>query len=313
MNLAPATGGRFALACGSLPPETVIQASIEAEERGYETVWLGESGLEPDAFVLTAAVLAATSRVHAGPGIASAADRHPVALVRGASTLDQLFPGRVVLGIGRGDAEATAAATGLTTREAGPALEDAVRICRPLLRGHRVDHNGHHWSAHVGPPPRRTAASRPIPLAMAAVGPRTLRLAGELADLVLLNYGAPPEYIPWARERIAEGATASGRDPGTVEVHGFLLLARTDLDDGGAALRQVSDTLAGLFSQAAQSAALAAPAGGLPERWDEAACRRFAAVGTLDECLARIEEYRRAGLQCVILLPSGMRALARGA
>jgi len=309
MSPAPAAG-RFALACGSLPSERVIEAAVEAEQRGYETVWLGESGLEPDAFVLATAVLGATRRVRAGPGIASAADRHPVALARGAATLDQLFPGRVVLGIGRGDAEATAAATGLTTREAGPALEDAVRICRPLLRGDRVDHDGRHWSAHVGPAPRRTVPSRPIPLAMAAVGPRTLRLAGELADCVLLNYGAPPEYVPWALERIAEGALASGRDPGAVEVHGFLLLARTDLDDGGEALLEVSSTLAGLFSVAAQSAALAAPAGGLPERWDEAACRRFAVVGTKDECLTRIEEYRSAGLRCVILLPSAMRNLA---
>jgi alkanesulfonate monooxygenase SsuD/methylene tetrahydromethanopterin reductase-like flavin-dependent oxidoreductase (luciferase family) len=48
---------------------------------------------------------------------------------------------------------------------------------------------------------------------------------------------------------------------------------------------------------------------GAPARWDDEALRRFAVVGTREECERRIAEYREAGVRCVVLMPSGMRAL----
>src|SRR5205807_1589162 len=90
--------------------------------------------------------------------------------------------------------------------DAGAALEDAARICAALLRGSRADHDGRRWSAHIGPFPARSAPFGYVPLAVAAVGPRNLRLAGAVADIALLNYCAPPEYVAWAVERVREGA-----------------------------------------------------------------------------------------------------------
>jgi 5,10-methylenetetrahydromethanopterin reductase len=298
---------RVALATGSMPLDAVVAAAREAEELGYEAVLAGEVGLEADAFVVSAAVLAATARIRCGPGIANAYDRHPVALARAAATLDRLAPGRALLGIGRSEGSWPSGALELPW-DPSP-LGDAVRITRELLAGRAVDHRGARWSAHTGPAPQRAAARHRVPVLLAAVGPRTLGLAGALADGVLLNYGAPVEYVGWALDQLRAGASQAGRDADEVDVYGYLLVACLDAPDAARRLESARQTLAALHAIPDQGRWLGAPAGGSPARWDEAALRRFAVVGSRQECLARIDEYRAAGVRCPVLMPSAMRAL----
>jgi len=299
---------RFALATGRLSLDGVVGAAVEAERLGYEAVLVGESGLEVDAFVTAAAVLGATQQVRCGPGVAGVWDRHPVALARAAATLDRLAPGRALLGLGRGERAAVEHGLGLSWEESQAAVEDAVAICRRLLRGEAVRHRGRRWSAEIGPPGERSAAWWRVPLLLAAVGPRTLRLAGAAADGVLLNYGAPLEYVRWAVEQVAEGARAAGRDPAAVDVYGYLFVARTDTDDATARLDALRRELAALHAEPGQGRWLSAQVGA-PDGWDTVALRRFAVVGTREECLARIAEYRDAGMRCPVVMPSAMRAL----
>lgn len=304
---SPGPGERFALACGGLPPRAIVEAAEQAEELGFEAVWIGEGGLGPDAAVVAATVLGATRRIRCGPGVAAVGERHPVVLARVALTLDQLFPGRVVLGIGRGDPTTSA----VTAAPPPPlaALADAARICRAALRGRAVEHRGRVWSARLAPPPPFTAPTAPIPLAIAAVGPRALQLAGELADVVLLNYGAPCEYVAWAREQVAAAARRAGREPTEVVVAGLVLVARTDAADGGeAALGSVRRALHQVYADPSQRSWLLRALGEEP-RWDAPWLGRVAAVGDGPECHRRLAEYRRAGVDVIVLLPSGMRAL----
>jgi len=282
---------RFALATGALSLDAVVEAAREAERLGYEAVLVGEARLEADAFVTAAAVLQATGRVRCGPGIANVHDRTAVALARGAASLDRLGPARALLGIGRGDgAHVTHAA-----------LEQAVRTCRALLGGQSA--------GDIPPAPERARAQHPVPLLLAAVGPRTLQLAGALADGVLLNYGAPPEYVRWAVAQLREGAERAGRDAEAIDVYAYLFAARTDTPDAPRRLASLAGELEQLHAEPDQGRWLAAPAGGPPQAWDAEALRRFAVVGTREECLARIEEYRDAGARCPVLMPSAMRAL----
>jgi 5,10-methylenetetrahydromethanopterin reductase len=148
-----------------------------------------------------------------------------------------------------------------------------------------------------------------VPLAVAAVGPRALRLAGEVADIALLNYAAPPEYVAGAVERVHEAARAAGRTPGAVAIHGYVLLARTDLAGAERRIEVVRRTAAGILAMADQGPALAAPAGGVPLSWDDDALARFAVVGDAQACARRLAEYHAAGLECAVLLPAGMRDL----
>ncbi|TMD04322.1 MAG: LLM class flavin-dependent oxidoreductase [Chloroflexi bacterium] len=303
--------GRFAVATGEMSLADAIAAAREAEGLGYEAAYAGEAGLEADAFVVSAAALAATSRIRVGPGIANVVDRHPVALARGAASLDRLAPGRALLGLGRGDpAHARALGVAPATTEA---LEDALRICRPLLSGGGVDHPGRRWRARLAPAPARARAEAPVPLHLAAVGPRTLRLAGALADTALLNYASGPEYVAWAVALVREGAERAGRDPAAVDVAGYVLLARTDQEDSARQLEAARRTVGAVHAIPGEGELLAAPSGGSPAALTDAALARFAAVGDGDACRARLDEYRAAGLRSIVLLPRAMRALHGGA
>jgi 5,10-methylenetetrahydromethanopterin reductase len=298
---------RFALATGMLSLDAVVGAARDAESLGYEAVLVGEARLEADAFVTSAAVLAATEQVRCGPGVTNAYDRHPVALARAAAALDRVAPGRALLGIGRG--ERSDVEGRLRMPWTPSPLEDAVRITRGLLAGHAVEHHGRRWSAHVEAPPERAVAVGRVPVVLAAVGPRTLGLAGAAADGVELNYGASLEYVRWAVAEVAAGARRAGRDPADVDVYGLLLVACTDAPDFADRLDVVRRTLAAVFAIPDQAVALGTPSGGAPQEWDEAALRRHAVIGTREECLARIDDYRAAGLRCPALMPSAMRAL----
>lgn len=298
---------RFALATGGMAVDAVVAAAREAEALGWEAVLVGEARLEADAFVTAAAVLGATPRVRCGPGIANAYDRHPVALARAAATLDRLAPGRALLGVGRSEREWAVDALGLDW--APTPLVDVLRITRGVLRGERVEHAGARWSAHVDPAPGRAAATLVVPVLLAAVGPRTLRLAGAMADGVLLNYGASPEYVRWAVGEVAAGAEAAGRDAGEVDVYAYLLVACLDAPDAARRADAVRRTLEEVHGIPDQGRWLAAQCGGSPAQWDDAAMRRFAVVGTREECRARIEEYREAGVRCPVLMPSAMRVV----
>jgi 5,10-methylenetetrahydromethanopterin reductase len=299
--------GRFAVATGEMSLTAAVTAIREAEALGYEAALAGEAGLEADAFVVSAAALAATARIRCGPGIANVIDRHPAALARAAASLDRLAPGRALLGIGRGDPE-HARALGLPAPTTD-ALEDALRICAPLLAGAGVDHPGRRWRAGLEAPPARARARSPVPLLLAAVGPRTLRLAGALAGCALLNYAAGPEYVRWAVEHVREGAERAGRDPETVDLAGYVLVARTDREDAGRQLEVVRRIVATVHASPGQGELLAAPSGGSPSRWSPDTLARFAAVGDAAACRARLDEYRAAGLRCIVLMPAAMRAL----
>jgi len=286
-----------------------VAAVREAEALGYEAAFAGEAGLEADAFVVSAAALAATSTIRVGPGVANVVDRHPVALARAAASLDRLAPGRTLLGLGRGSAE-HARALGLRPATTA-ALEDALRICRALLDGGGVDHPGDRWRARLAPAPARSRAAARIPLHLAAVGPRSLRLAGRLADDALLNYGAGPEYVSQAVALIREGAERAGRDPDSVDVAGYVLVARTDQQDAARQLEAVRRTVASVHAIPGEGAYLANPSGGTPSTWTPSTLARFAAVGDAATCRSRLAEYRAAGLRSIVLMPGAMRALHR--
>jgi 5,10-methylenetetrahydromethanopterin reductase len=300
---------RLALIVDTPTLRGAVDAAMLAEARGYEKVLVGEPAGAPDAFVRAAAILAATERIRVGPGVVNVHDRHPLALARAAAALDRLGPGRALLGVGRGDPGEIERTLHIPAALAGAALEDALRICGPLLRGEGVTWRGRRWSAELAAPQGEAAPSSAVPLLCAAVGPRTLRLAGALADGVILNYGAAPEYVQWAVAQVAEAALEAGRQPEDVDILGIVLVARTDVAGAERGIERVRRILESVFQIPDQGRALGAPAGGVPSEVDDGAVRRFAAVGDAAEIAERLEAYRAAGLRCPVLMPSSMRAL----
>jgi 5,10-methylenetetrahydromethanopterin reductase len=157
--------------------------------------------------VLLAAAAQATSRVVLGTLLANPVNRHPTVTASSIATIDELAPGRTLLGWGIGDTAVRLA--GLRPARMKE-LEESTRLMRALLDGREVD---------VGAArPARLPHHRPVPIWIAAGGPRTLRLAGGVADGVFIRVGTHPANITRTVEAIRAGAAEAGRDPASVRL-----------------------------------------------------------------------------------------------
>jgi 5,10-methylenetetrahydromethanopterin reductase len=179
-----------------------------AETLGWDAAFQPDSQLRRrDTYVLLAAAARATERVTLGPLLANPINRHPTVTAGSIATIDELAPGRVLLGWGVGDTAVRLA--GLRPARVKE-LEESTRLMRALLDGQAVE---------VGAArPARLPHHRPVPIWIAAGGPRTLRMAGGVADGVFIRVGTHVANIATAVDAIHAGARDAGCDPARVRL-----------------------------------------------------------------------------------------------
>jgi alkanesulfonate monooxygenase SsuD/methylene tetrahydromethanopterin reductase-like flavin-dependent oxidoreductase (luciferase family) len=264
-----------------------------AETSGYAALFLPEI-TGRDALVTLGGLAGETRDLLLGTGVLPMRSRTPLLLAMAAATVHERSGGRLVLGIGTGDA-----GPGALER-----LRDLLATLRAMLRGEPVERRGRVLRLSIDP-------GGPVPLWIAALGPRAMQLAGEVADGVLLNW-CPPERVGFARERIAEGAATAGRDPGEVAV-GVYVRAWTGVDEESAMpdlkaaagqyasypayLRQFEEVGLGIPARAAAEAVRA----GRPEDVPEELVRAVCAVG--ERAAERLSRYRDAGADLPVVYP----------
>ena len=179
-----------------------------AEALGWDAVLQPDSQLRRrDTYVLLAAAAQATTRVVLGTLLANPVNRHPTVTASSIATIDELAPGRTLLGWGIGDTAVRLA--GLRPARMKE-LEESTRLMRALLDGREVEVRAAR--------PARLPHHRPVPIWIAAGGPRTLRLAGGVADGVFIRVGTHPANITRTVEAIRAGAAEAGRDPASVRL-----------------------------------------------------------------------------------------------
>lgn len=154
------------------------------------------------AYVYMTHALAATERIQVGTAVTNPVTRHFSVTANGHATLAEIHPGRVILGLGRGDNSVrTLGLKPFPTKE----LREVVPKLRELMAGRSVDFQGTDISIHW--------AAQDVPIMMSATGPRNLRLAGALADIVMLQVGTNPAAVKWGIEQVHAGAEEAGRNP----------------------------------------------------------------------------------------------------
>ena len=188
------------------PAAEVAEFAAQAEELGFEGIWVADSqSVFREAFVALTLCATRTERIRLATGVTNPITRHPAVLASSFATIDELSGGRGIIGIGVGES----AVQTLGLRQARLArLEEATHVLRGLLAGDEVAFDG--ARLRMGWPTRR------IPIFLASSGPRSLRLAGRVADGVLFQVGADPELVRYALRSIAAGAEEAGRDPGSI-------------------------------------------------------------------------------------------------
>ena len=206
-----------------------------AEMLGWDAALEPDSQLRRrDTYVLLAAAARATERITLGPLLANPVNRHPTVTASSIATIDELAPGRTLLGWGVGDTAVRLA--GLKPARVKE-LEAATRLMRALLDGESIDVGAER--------PARLPHHRPVPIWIAAGGPRTLRMAGGVADGVFIRVGTHEANIATAVEAIRVGAAAVGRDPATVRLGAVFHTVL--VDDPDRALTMAKSMAAGYY------------------------------------------------------------------
>jgi 5,10-methylenetetrahydromethanopterin reductase len=185
--------------CGSALE--VADAVALSERKGFDTAWIADSQLLwRDVFAVMALAASRTDRINLATAVTNFVTRHPSVVASAVNTVHELAPGRVVLGVGTGDSSVKP----LSIRPSRlTEMRSAIDMVRTLLADGFHDYGG-----------RRSKLRAPVgqvPVYIAASGPRSLGMAGEVADGVLTLAGISPETLVGTRDLVAAGAQAAGR------------------------------------------------------------------------------------------------------
>lgn len=182
-----------------------------ADAAGLDSIWLTEDPDGWDAFAMLGALTRETSSIRLGTGVTNIFHRYPNLMAGSIATIDRLSGGRAFLGLGRGQPEVYDRTFGIDTSRHLIKMEDAISLLRQwwsddlTARGPGLAESAS-WPRTLGP------LHQPS-IYIAAVGPKALELAGRVADGVLFNEMATPEFVHWAVERASSAAVEAGRDP----------------------------------------------------------------------------------------------------
>jgi 5,10-methylenetetrahydromethanopterin reductase len=298
----------------------MVALSRRAEERGFESVWVAETRMTRDGFVPLAAIAQATSRVRVGTGIVNVYTRGAVVIAISFAALEEIAPGRVLMGLGAGS-PLVLAPQGVEWTKPVTRLREYCEVVRPLLRGEEVAYDGqfvHLAGAQIQDLLAVDAAiaKGDIPLVLGVTGRPAVELAGELADGALYNACLPTAYLERARAWLETGAARTARDAAEIDVGmGIVSAVHHDSATGKDIAHRFCALYLSLFPNIAKETGLdpeliaatrsAFEAGGI-----ESAIRvlprsvvgLLCAAGSPAECQDRLDEYRAAGVKVPVLI-----------
>ena len=299
--------------------ETAASAEL-AESQGFEYVGIPDSqSLWRELYLSLSVVANATSRVRIGPTVTNALTRHPAVAASAIATLNEISGGRAFLGIGSGDS----AILNLGLRPAKMAdMREYILALRAILSGQSYDYKGR--SIHV------QWSENPVPIVMSAEGPKTLVMAGGIADAVIVHSGLTKDVLADTVAKIREGEKISGRPEGSAEVWAFAKCNISDKREDA-----IDEIKMALVASGHHAFRFTLEGKNVPEELEEAVMAlqgeyvpaeheqlgetrnaalsdelgltdfladRFAVVGTPDECLKKARIIQDAGVDNLLIL-----------
>ncbi len=236
------------------PLEDFVDWIAQADELGFGGVWVADSqSVFRDAFMALTLFADRTRHMELATGVTNVITRHPAVLANSFATLDEFSGGRAVLGIGIGDSS-------IFNIGHKPAklkrLEEVITVLRQLMAGETAHFDGQ--DIKVSWPPRK------VPIVIACTGPRSLQLAGRIADGVLFQVGSDLSLVRYAKKNIALGAEQAGRNVNDIKLYQRLACAVAEDRD------QVRKEARGYASVAASTIYAGIPRADIPDAlWED--------------------------------------------
>lgn len=300
----------------TFPAPALRDFAARLDSGGADQLWIIEDCFYTAGVSLAATALALTERLTIGLGILPAVARNPAITAMEIATLANLAPGRLLAGIGHG-LQSWMEQIGARTPSPLTTLEEVLTVVRRLLNGEKVSFDGrevHLQDVQLDQPPTTMP-----PLLAGVQGPKSLALAGRVADGVVLAEPASPSYVRWALQQ----AGRSGADSGSqAEFHTAVFSVVCVEDSRPAAYEYMAPWLAGLLD--ADNAALkVVPFHSDLLEWYRRHGREglvrmptdwwieLAPIGTLDDAAQHLRALEQAGVHSIGLFPSPVLAVAQ--
>ena len=290
-----------------------------AEAAGFESLWVTERYFHEETFSLLGFLAAATQHIKLGLGVTNPYTRNPALLAMASATLDRISGGRFLLGLGRSERFVIQDKLGIPYGNHRSTMEEAVAVIRDLLAGEAVTSTEGRFrlgNIHLATKP----IQRKLPIYLAAIGPKALRLAGAIGDGVLLNAYTPTAYVKYAVGEVRKAAQEAGRDPGSIDIACMLVVRFAD--DPESIWSSLKQRIVRLLEEPQVGEILLEKGGFDPSILGplRASVKKdggetavglvsdemvdsFYLVGGASRCQDRIAEYREAGVELPLLLP----------
>jgi 5,10-methylenetetrahydromethanopterin reductase len=188
-------------------PDRLLHLVTYAEENGFEHLWYADEKFFRDPYSGLTFLSQHTSQIKLGTCVTDPYTRHPAITAMAMATTDEYASGRGVLGIGAGFSGLEA--MGIERANVVTKLREAIELIKLLWKGGTVTFEGRTTTFRNGA--LNFKARSDIPIAIASAGRQILRLAGEVADIVLLGDLASPDVINNALLEVQTGASKSNR------------------------------------------------------------------------------------------------------
>ena len=230
---------QFAYFCGheQFQPEVLLEHAVLAESVGFDALtvsdhfhpWVDDASACGFAWTWLGALAARTRRVRIATAVTCPLFHyHPGLVAQAAATVDRLSGGRFALGVGTGEGinERPLGFPFPGYKERAARMTEAITIMRRLLSGEKVDFAGTHYrtqKAKLYSPPLG-----PVPIWMAAGGPRSAAMAGRLADGLILSMKVPAEAREQVIEPFRQAAMTAGRPSPTIVAQRWSILAKDE-------------------------------------------------------------------------------------
>jgi len=199
------------------PHWKIMYYVIQAEKGGFTNLWITDHFNDRNVYVALTTAAIYTDKITFGPGVTNPYMVNPVFTAQAVATLNELAPGRVVLGMGAGD-KTTLDTVGVEMEKPLTAVQEAIDIIRKMTSGETVAYQGEVF---------KTAGAKflfkprgKIPVYVGAQGPKMLALAGRISDGVLIN-ACHPKDVDYAVSCVKEGVRAAGKKFDEVDVAGY--------------------------------------------------------------------------------------------
>ena len=199
--------------------DEVIYYSRLAENLGYDSIWVPETWGN-DAFTLLTTIAHNTNFLKFGTGIVSVYSRSPATMAQTISTIDLMSGGRSILRLGISSSIVSENWHGIRHEKPLKRTRECVEIIRMILSGERVNYEGEIFNLknfRLQSKPLR----RNIPIYLASLGPKNLKLTGEIAD-GWLPFLCPVNYLIELRNKVEKEAKAAGRSIDNISIYPYI-------------------------------------------------------------------------------------------